>query len=581
MNKMNDLSKQPGGAGATPPEYSEATYLDYHGEDPAKMRISVTTFGDLLLTAVDRYPDTTALIFPKNRKTYAEVGAAAMQRARGLWALGVRPGDHVGILLPTGTDFVEVFFAVTICGAIAVCMNARYQPSELAYVAKNADVKLMITTDAIADKVDFVGRINTAFTDLAGQTDAAALSLERAPLLKSIVLLGKSSPAGFVDEAAFNAGAERADEREVHLARIAVRVRDIGMMLYTSGTSSNPKGCLITHEAMVRNACNLGRHRWRYTRDDKVWSPLPLFHIAAMLPMLAMVDAGGTYIGMEYFDPGVGLKMIQEEGATEIFAPFVTFLQALLYHPDFDKTDLSGIKVMNSCFGVMPPSVGEAFRKVMPNTLQVGTFGMTEACGIVSTGSWDMDREMGFKRLGPPMMGVRVRIIDRETGEDLSTGQIGEVLIKGYSVFEGYYGDELKTAEALDADGWYHSGDIGSVDDNDHLMFHGRLKDMLKVGGENVAAAEVEAVLAQHPGVKLAQVVGIPDDRLAEVPAAFIELAPGGEASEAELIALCRREMASFKAPRHVRFVTEWPMSASKIQKYRLRDGLVKELGLD
>jgi len=174
-----------------------------------------------------------------------------------------------------------------------------------------------------------------------------------------------------------------------------------------------------------------------------------------------------------------------------------------------------------------------------------------------------------------------VRIADLDTGEDLPAGTHGEVLIRGYNLFDGYYRDPEKTAQALDAQGWFHSGDIGSLDANGHIMFHGRFKDMLKVGGENVAAAEVEAVLQRHPAVKLAQVVGLPDARLAEVPAAYVELDGANTATEAELIDHVRGEIASFKVPRHVRFVEEWPMSASKIQKFKLRQALMQELGLE
>jgi acyl-CoA synthetase (AMP-forming)/AMP-acid ligase II len=191
-----------------------------------------------------------------------------------------------------------------------------------------------------------------------------------------------------------------------------------------------------------------------------------------------------------------------------------------------------------------------------------------------------MDPELGFTRLGFPLAGIEVRIVDRETGADLPTGETGEVLVRGYNLFDGYYRDPVKTAEALDAEGWFHSGDIGSLDDNGHIMFHGRTKDMFKVGGENVAAAEVEAALQRHPAVKLAQVIGIPDSKFAEVTAAYVERNPATEATEAELIAFAKSQIASFKVPRHVRFIEEWPMSASKIQKFKLRRELMAELGI-
>ena len=453
--------------------------------------------------------------------------------------------------------------------------------SELAYVIENGDLVSVITTDAVAEQVNFIERLNAALPGLQASADVRQLSLAGAPRLRNLVLMGRSQAPGFISQRDFEAGAAGVDELEVHRTRLRVRVRDVGMMLYTSGTTANPKGCLITHEAQVRNSIALGRHRYRLTAADKLWSPLPMFHIASVLPMLAIFDVGGTYLTMGYFDPGVALKMLAHYRVTATYPSFVTIMQGLVYHPDFPKTDLSRIKLMNSNFAVQPPGVAAPIMKAMPNALQVGSFGMTEAAGTVCTGSWDETESLRISRLGKPLPGLEVRIVDPESGADVPTGIRGEVLVRGYSVFEGYYRDAEKTAQALDAEHWFHTGDIGSLDDNGTIMFHGRIKDMLKVGGENVAAAEIEALLGRHPCVKLAQVVGIPDVKYVEVPAAFVELQPDKSVSEQELIEFCRKEIAGFKVPRVLRFVTEWPMSTSKIQKFRLRTALLKELGLD
>ena len=331
----------------------------------------------------------------------------------------------------------------------------------------------------------------------------------------------------------------------------------------------------------MRETINLTANRWAFSPDERAWSPMPLFHIAAMLAMLGAVNVAGTFIGQPHFDPGESLRQIKAERVTMMFLPFVTFHQAMIAHPDWDAADMSSVRLQNSCFAFMPETVGQAYRDKAPGMLQVGTFGMTEASGIVTTGGYDMDPEMGFTRLGTPLLGIEVRIVDAE-GRDLPTGTRGEVLIRGYNLFDGYYKDPVKTAEAIDSQGWYHSGDIGSLDAAGHLMFHGRFKDMLKVGGENVAAAEVEAVLASHPAVRLAQVVGLPDPRLAEIPAAFVEtdgpIVTTPEEFAAELIAFVSERIASFKVPRHIRVIDEWPMSASKIQKFKLRQQLMTEL---
>ena len=548
-------------------------------ENLATMRIAVSPLADMLLRAWDRDPGKEALVFPTGRKSYDEVVRSTLQRARGLLGLGVKPGDHVGILLPSGIEFVETLFAVAMVGGVSVLMNARYRAPEIAYVTVNADLAAIVTNSESDDFVDFAARLTEAFPALALCGDPLSLALHEAPRLRRLVLFGDKQAAGFVDRAGIEHAAQGVCDDQVHRARLSVRLRDTCMILYTSGTSANPKGCLLSHEAICREASNLACNRWAFTADERVWSPMPLFHIAAMLAMIGAVEAGGTFIGQPHFEPGESLRQIETERATMLFLPFVTFHQAMIAHPDWARTDMGSVRLMNSCFSQMPKSVGDAYREKMPGALQVGTFGMSEASGIVATGGFDMDPELGFEALGYPLKGVSVRIVLLETGEEAPIGERGEVWIRGYNMLDGYHRDPVKTAEAIDSSGWYHSGDIGSVDANGHLRFHGRFKDMLKVGGENVAAAEVEAVLDSHEAVELAQVIGIPDPRLDEIPAAFVKLRNGSVSPE-DLIAYARERIASFKVPRHVRFIDEWPMSASKIQKFKLRQQLMAELGL-
>jgi len=549
-------------------------------EDPAKMRISVSPLGDMLLKSWDVDADKEALVFPSGRRSYDDVVQSVLHRARGLIGLGIRPGDHVGILLPSGIEFVETLFATSMVGAVAVLLNARYRAPEVRYITENADLCAIVTNSEADEFVDFCTRITEAFPALGDCGDPLTLALPDAPKLRWLILHGGKKVAGFVDQALFDEAAAGMDEARVHETRLGVRLRDTCMILYTSGTSAQPKGCLLTNEAICREVANLARNRWAFEQDERVWSPMPLFHIAAMLAMLGAIEVGGTFIGQPHFDAGESLHQIEQERATMVFLPFVTFHQAMIAHPDWDKVDMTSVRLMNSCFSQMPKSVGDAYRAKMPNALQVGTFGMSEASGIVTTGGFDMDPERGFETLGYPLRGVAVRIVDPETGEEAAVGERGEVWIRGYNMLDGYYRDAEKTAACIDADGWYHSGDIGSLDEEGHLRFHGRFKDMLKVGGENVAAAEVEAVLDTHEAVELAQVVGIPDQRLEEVPAAFVKLRGGNKTDPAELIAYVKERVASFKVPRYIRFVEEWPMSASKVQKFKLRQQLIDELDI-
>ena len=547
-------------------------------QDISTTRVQVTSLGDLLLVAADQQPDRASIVLPDRRSTYGELRDRAMRRALSLQALGVRAGDHVGLLLPTSMDFIEVLFGVALLGAVSVPINARYQPPELAYVIENADLRVVITTDEIADAVNFVERLNQAFPQLA-TANSSRLDLPEAPLLRQIVLFGNTLADGLMSGDEFSAMADQGDMTRLHLNRLQVRLGSTALILYTSGTTANPKGCMISHEAIVRNGAALA-DRYELGGEDSFWSPLPMYHIAAILPMAAIFSRGGTYVTTGHFKAGEALRMMEEEAVTATYPCFWTIMSDLVDHPDFEKTDLSRVKLMNANFAVQPASIGEKMKKALPNAVFVGTFGMTETAGTVTTSRLDATEEQRFTRLGTPLSGIEVKAVDPESGQEVPSGEKGEAWIRGYCTFTRYYKSPEKTAEALDDEGWFHSSDLISIDADGQLMFHGRLRDMLKVGGENVAAVEIESCLQQHEAVKLAQVVSIPDPRLSEIAAAFIELQPGCSTDEEELISFCKGKIAGFKIPRHVRFVDEWPMSSTKIQKFRLQDQLRAELGL-
>ncbi|MFN3469824.1 MAG: class I adenylate-forming enzyme family protein [Novosphingobium sp.] len=539
-------------------------------------RQPIHTIGAMLHASAQRFADREAIVFPDRRLTYRELDLAARRWARAMIALGVEPGQHVGLFMPTCIDFIEAFFGIAMAGAVAVPVNARYQAHELAYVARDADLVVLITAGRLTDSLDYAERVEAALPELAGQSAEAGLALAQAPRLRAIVSLDEARSPAMLSRSAVLAAGDTVDDAVLDARIAAVDPQDIAMILYTSGTTSSPKGAMISHRGQVGNSRNLGV-RYECTSDDKVWSPLPIFHIAGILPMVMILDLGGCYMTVPHFDAGRALEMLGREGATIAYPSFVTIMQDLINHPTFRDTDLSRLRVMNSNFAVQPEWIKEAVKAAMPHTIQVGTYGLTEAAGTVSTSRLSDSYETRTERCGVPLDEWEVRIVDPETGRDCAAGERGEIVLRGPNMLKGYYNAPEKTAEAL-RDGWFHTGDIGSIDANGNVMFHGRTKDMLKVGGENVAAAEIEAMLQTHPAVKLAQVVGIPDRRYVEVPAAFVELAEGAQASEAELIAHCKGKLASFKIPRHVRVVSEWPMSTSKIQKFRLRDDLIAQL---
>lgn len=536
------------------------------------------TFGELLRTSAARHADAPALIFPDRSLSYADLEARARAWAKTVIAMGVQPGQNVGILLTTRPEFVELLFGITMAGAIAVPVNARYQAHELAFLVKDADLVALFTTGKVADSLDFGQRLKAALPSLAAASDPRALQLDEAPMLRTIVCIDEPCAEGLLSGADALAMGSGVSDADVDARIDSVDPQDIAFILYTSGTTANPKGALISHAAQIGNSRSLGR-RYQVTAEDKVWSPLPIFHIAGILPMTMILDLGGPYMTVPHFEAGIALEMLGREGATIAYPSFVTIMQDLITHPTFKTTDLSKLRLMNSNFAVQPTWIRDAVCAAMPHTVQVGTYGLTEGAGTVTTSHIDDSWDLRTGRCGAPIDGWDVRIVDPETGEDVAVGSKGEIVIRGPGMLSGYYNAPEKTAEVIRG-GWFHTGDIGAFDDSGHIMFHGRTKDMLKVGGENVAAAEIEAMLQTHPAVKLAQVVGIPDDRYVEVPAAFVELVDGATAGEAELIQHCKGKLASFKTPRHIRFVKVWPMSTSKIQKFRLRTELVEELGL-
>jgi fatty-acyl-CoA synthase len=277
---------------------------------------------------------------------------------------------------------------------------------------------------------------------------------------------------------------------------------------------------------------------------------------------------------MANFEPALALKLIEAERVAHLFPAFPALTLGMLNCPDYSATRFAGVRTV---FTVAPTEALRAMQRRMPHSTMVNAYGMTEFGGSVVMVDPDDDEDVRLGTQGPPFPGVELGIRDEEN-RPLPPGDRGEIVIRGPSMFEHYHNDPAKTAEAIDAGGWYHSGDLGEIGADGRLRYLGRLKDMLKVGGENVAAIEIASHLQAHPAVGVAQVVGVADDKYGEVPAAFIELAPGAALTEEEVVAHCRAGLASFKVPRHVRFVTEWPMSSTKVQTFRLREQLEAEL---
>jgi fatty-acyl-CoA synthase len=529
----------------------------------AREWVEVSPIGDVLVRAATLWPDKGAFLFPDERRTYRQLLEGAERFARGLLGLGAKPGDRVGILMPNCFDFVELQFACAMIGVSWIPINARYKTFELEHVIRDSDCIAVATTDLISEYVDLPSLLREA----AAEAPAG---------LRHLVLLGQGpAPPGFLDRAALLAAGEALPTDDVRAARERVRLRDEAVLMYTSGTTAHPKGCILTHEALVRTG-QAAVERWRLTHDERFWNPLPMFHMGGLFPLLAHFWVGATILTETRFDATVALRRMAEERVTYSFSTFPTITQAVIRHPDFDAYDFGSIRLVNDT------GAPETLRQVQaryPHASVVTLFGMTEACGGISWSAPDDPLERRMNTGGLPFRGTDVKIVDPETGEELAAGTTGEICFRGPGLFERYLNDPEKTAATL-RDGWCHTGDLGRKDEDGRLTFVGRLKDMLKVGGENVAAMEIEAFLQTHPAVKIAQVVGVPDAKYVEVAAAFVETTEGMQVDEDDLVAFCTGRIASFKIPRYIRFVETWPLSASKIQKFRLRDGLLTELEL-
>ncbi len=541
------------------------------------MWIEGTTVGHLLDRAAERSPDDDAVVFPDTRTSYGELSRLTDAMARSFVGLGIESGDKVGILMPNRLEFVVGFVAAAKLGAVPVPINARFKAYELGHVISHADVRVLLTCAGPSGTADYPAILREVFPDLAEQRDPWRLDLDAAPKLRQIVDIDGDRTRAFLTRGDLEAAGAEVGSGEVAVRQSRVRIRDIAMLMYTSGTSARPKGCLLTHEALVRHAGNVARSRFLLTAQDSFWDPLPLFHIGGIVPMLGCFSVGARYCHAGHFEPGVALRMLEAERCTVLYPAFETIWLAVLDHPEFDRTDLSAVRVIQSI--AVPERLAQLEAR-MPWAAQVSSYGATESASNLTLTRPDDPYEVRISTLGQVLPGMEVKMLDPETGDECRPGEVGELCFRGYSLFEGYYKDPELTGESFDADGFFHSQDLGKLDEDGRLVYVGRLKDMLKVGGENVSALEVEGYLVTHPAVNIAQVVAAPDARYGEVPAAFLELKREEAIDEQDVIEFCLGRIATYKVPRYVRFVRqgEWPMSGTKIQKFVLRDRISSEL---
>jgi len=509
-----------------------------------------TSLAGVLDRAALLHGDRTAIIDGAHALTYGELRRDADRLAGGLAALGLEKGAHLAVWLPSRLEWVLAQLAAARLGLVVVPISTRFKTAEVEYILRQSDAAALLHQDRWRG-IDFAR--------LLGEITPA-----RFPRLRHRIVLGDRLPPESVSfaELAAHTPAE---------AGGGAAPGDPCLMLYTSGTTGFPKGALLSHRNAVYNAFHMGE-RQRFTLRDRLLLAPPLFHVFGCVNgVIGVLTHGGSLVIQEVFEPGESLELIDRHACTAIYST-ATMFQMLLEHPKMATTRRASLRT--GMIGSMPvPDVvmrGIVERLAAPEI--VNSYGQTEASVSLLTEA-GAGLAVLLAGVGPPIPGVELRLVDPASGDPVPAGEDGEICVRGPHVMLGYYRMPEKTAEAVDAEGWLHSGDLGRQVGGGLYRITGRLKDMYIQGGLKVYPAEVENVLYRHPAVLQAAVVGVPDPRLGEVGHAFLQLRPGADAAPETLLAFVRERLADYKVPRGVTVVDEFPTTANgKVQKYRLRE---------
>ncbi len=524
-------------------------------------------FGDLGDEAAARHGDREGLIFQDARYSFAQVAVEIDRAAKALMSQGVQPGDHVALWLNNSADWIFISFALAKIGAVQVPINTRFRTADLEYVVRQSDSAMLITHDR-SGPVDYLGMVRQVFDLPATGSTIADTGF---PEMRRVIILGRDQYQGTVSWEAAKRGGEAISDGDLAARAAAVNPEDPVFIMYTSGTTGFPKGAVHSHK-LIRNIEERG-YRMAFTTNDVILNYLPLFHAfgyseGALMSLLT----GARQIITETFDPDECLDLIVQEGVT-VMHGFEAHMKGLTEAQEAKPRDISTLRTGIFAAGMHSATpVTRRAAKVLAPLCNLSGFGMTETWLGVALNALDDDETRRCETSGYPGLGFESRVVDPVTGAEQPPGVPGELLVRGYSLMLGYYKKPEETAAAMDADGWFHTGDTAEWLDDGYLRFLGRYKDMLKVGGENVDPMETEGLLLAHPSVHQIAIVGFPDPKLAEVPVAFVQRAPGADIDSGTVIDYCRGKVASFKIPRHVIFVDDFPMTASgKIRKVDLR----------
>jgi len=546
-----------------------------------------TTIGDLLDSQTDRYGDREALVHveAETRFTYREFKAECDRVARGLMAVGIEKGQHVGIWVTNYSEWVVAQFATAKIGAVLVTVNPSYRTHELEYVLNQSEANALILIGQFRTS-DYVAMTNEVVPELKDSTPGE-LQSSALPYLRNVIFIpppsapGTKAPDGMWSWEDIREKSTEISEAELVKRQAFCDPDDTINIQYTSGTTGNPKGAMLTHYNLVANGYYTGEGM-KFTEEDRLCIPVPFYHcFGCVLGNLACVTHGSTMvIPSEYFEPLKSLEAVQQERCTALHGVPTMFI-AQLGQDRFSEFDLSSLRT-----GMMAgsPCPIEVMRQVVDqmgaSEITIG-YGQTEASPVITLTRTEDTLERRVSTVGTVIPNVEVKLVDPETGENVPVGEQGELLTRSFMVMKGYYNLPEATASAVDKDGWLHTGDLATVDLDGYYRITGRLKDMIIRGGENVYPREIEEFLYTHPKIADVQVIGVPDERFVEEVMAWVMLKPGETADEEEIREFCKGKIAHYKIPRYVKIASEFPMTVTgKIQKFKMREMAIDELGL-
>jgi fatty-acyl-CoA synthase len=520
------------------------------------------TLPALLDELAARQPTHELIVGGDARLGYRESRERARQLAKGLLRLGVKRGDMVALLMNNQPEWLLIDFAVTLLGATLVPISTWSRPREIEYMLNHCAAGVLLTVPRFGGQ-DYLG----ALANLGGPGGS------RLPHLRRLVVAGEPSagagaPAVSSLDALWELGRDVRDA-EIDTAQRAVSPDDVAYILYTSGTTSTPKGVQLAHRGLIENMWNIGE-RQHLTAADRMWMGISLFwSFGCANALLAVMTHGGTIVLQEHLDPAAALALIERERCT-VYYGTPNIAQALIEHPDRPRRDLSSLRT-GAAIGA--PAAMQMVMDLGASEI-CNVYGLTECYGNCSVTDAHDAAEVRRTTVGFPLPGMEIRVVDRETRRPLAPGEVGEILVRGH-LTPGYYRDPERNAVAFDAEGFLITGDLGAVDDDGRLRFRGRIKEMVKTGGINVAPVEVEEVLLGHPAVEQAYVVGVPDPRKEEILVAVVVPKAGQTVSPDALRALCKEALAAYKVPAqiHVMAREDLPVTGTgKVQKFRLAE---------